>query len=203
MFKVRAIITKKMLLRLEVMPPNLGNALSAAPALLGCLFVHENSEGITSGYIVETEAYLSTDAASHSYKGKTPRTEVMFGPPGYLYVYFTYGLHYCVNIVTGPAGSGEAVLIRALEPVQGIKLMRLRRAGKTDNQLTNGPAKFAKALGIDRSHNGEPVYARGNFRLLPGFMPAKIIQTTRIGIRRTVDKPWRFYVAGNPYVSKQ
>ncbi len=185
------------------MQPDLSNALTAAPALLGWLFVHDSPEGLTAGYIVETEAYLANDAASHSYRGKTPRTSAMFGPPGYLYVYFTYGLHYCVNIVTGPAGSGEAVLIRALEPVEGLELMRSRRGNTIDRQLTSGPAKLAQAMGIDRRHNGESVLAQERFRLVPGFIAPRVVQTTRVGITRDAEKPWRFYVSGNEYVSKQ
>ncbi len=145
---------------------------------------------------------MASDAASHSYRGKTPRTEVMFGPAGHLYVYFTYGMHYCVNIVTGPAGRGEAVLIRALEPFKGLELMRHRRGNVPDVQLTSGPAKLTKAMGINKTHNGASVLSGGSFRLLPGIKPADIVQTTRIGISRETTKPWRFYIAGNPYVSR-
>lgn len=181
---------------------DLGSALTAAPALLGWKFIHDSPEGLTSGYIVETEAYMATDAASHSFRGPTPRTQIMFGSPGYLYVYFTYGMHHCVNIVTGPKGSGEAVLIRAVQAVSGTELMRQRRGNKPDDQLTNGPAKFAQAFGINRKHNGEFVIGDGEFRLLPGLKLADIVQTTRIGISREKEKPWRFYIAGNPYVSR-
>lgn len=145
---------------------------------------------------------MATDAASHSYKGKTPRTEVMFGPPGHLYVYFTYGMHYCVNIVTGPVDSGQAVLIRALQPVDGIALMRKRRHDVTDKQLTNGPAKLTQAMAISRVHNGAPILTGGQLQLQPGITPGNIVETTRIGITRETEKPWRFYIAGNPYVSR-
>ncbi len=145
---------------------------------------------------------MASDAASHSFKGKTPRTEIMFGPAGYLYVYFTYGMHYCVNIVTGPKDSGEAILIRAIQPVDGIELMRRRRRDRPNEQLTNGPAKFTQAMGIDRSHNGRPLQTGEEFQLLPGIKPAEIVQTTRIGISRETEKPWRFYIRDNPFVSK-
>ena len=164
--------------------------------------VHDSPDGITSGYIVETEAYMSSDAASHSFRGKTPRTEIMFGPPGFLYVYFTYGMHYCVNIVAGPDGSGEAVLIRALQPVDGVDLMKKRRGLLKTSQLTNGPAKLAQAMGFDRRHNGEFVLASSSpIRIEPGIKPAKIVSSPRIGITKETDKPWRFYIADNTYVS--
>lgn len=182
--------------------PNLESSLSAAPALLGWLLVHTSPEGTTSGYVVETECYNAEDAASHSFKGKTPRTEVMFGPAGYLYVYFTYGMHYCVNIVTGPEGSGQAVLIRALQPVDGLDIMRKRRGNVADTQLTNGPAKLTQAMAINKAHNGAYVLGNGEFKLLSGLKPHTVRQTTRIGITKEIDKPWRFYIAGNPYVSR-
>lgn len=184
------------------MLPALDNTLDAAKNLLGWILVHDSQEGKTSGYIVETEAYMADDAASHSYKGSTPRTEVMFGPAAHLYVYFTYGMHYCVNIVTGKEGKGEAVLIRALQPIDGISLMRLRRGDVADEQLTNGPAKLAQAMGISRRHNGEALTGASVFKLLPGFMPNNISRSTRIGVTKDVDKPWRFYVTGNKYISR-
>lgn len=182
---------------------DLDNTLVVAPALLGWLLIHDSPEGRTAGYIVETEAYKANDASSHSYHGKTLRNEVMFGPPGHLYVYFIYGMHYCVNIVTGPAGSGEAVLIRALQPLDGINLMRIRRGNILDGQLTNGPSKLAQAMDIGSQHNGQLVTQSGAVRLEPGIVPRKIIQTTRIGITKDIKKPWRFYIADNAYVSKK
>lgn len=153
------------------------------------------------GRIVETEAYSQEDAASHSCRGETPRTRVMFGPAGYAYVYFTYGMHYCFNIVTGVEGYGCAVLIRALEPWEGIAAMQ-RNRGRED-QLTNGPAKLCQALCIDRSLNGHNL-AEPPLRLeLGNQLPNEnIVQTTRIGITKAIDMPWRFYIKDNPCVSK-
>lgn len=153
--------------------------------------------------IVETEAYHQSDAASHSYKGRTPRTEVMFGPPGHLYVYFTYGMHYCMNIVTGNKGEGSAVLLRAVEPLSGWETLRTKRRGVADIQLTNGPAKLCQALGIDRTRNGHNI-GKAPLRLVerPPLPARDIVQTTRVGIKHATDVPWRFYIRGNPFVSR-
>jgi DNA-3-methyladenine glycosylase len=198
----------------------------AARRLLGCVLVRElpldeagqGRESVRlAGKIVETEAYDQSDAASHSYRGRTPRTDVMFGRAGRLYVYFTYGMHYCCNVVTGPEGHGSAVLIRAVEPLAGIEMLRANRAGKlaavtqnggrdavSDINLTNGPAKFCQAFGIDKSWNGHdlsqsPLWLE--FSELP-VPDVQVVQTTRIGIRQAADVPWRFYIRGNPYVSR-
>jgi DNA-3-methyladenine glycosylase len=174
-----------------------------APRLLGCLLVRELDGQTLAGRIVETEAYHQTDAASHSYKGKTPRTEVMFGPAGHLYVYFTYGMHYCCNVVTGPSGEGAAVLIRALEPVAGETFMSHNRHGQSGEQLTNGPAKLCQALAIDKILNGHNLQTVPlQLQVRPPLPPAQIVQTTRIGIARAKDVPWRFYEKGNAFVSK-
>lgn len=174
-----------------------------APRLQGCEIVRELDGEVLRGRIVEVEAYAQTDAASHSYRGQTPRTDVMFGPAGHLYVYFTYGMHYCCNIVTGPVGHGSAVLIRAVEPLEGLEVMRERRNGLPDHQLTNGPAKFCQAFGIDKRMNGQDL-KQGELRLeiKPPVAQEQIIQTTRIGISRAQDVPWRFYLKGNHFVSK-
>ncbi|HVX24640.1 MAG TPA: DNA-3-methyladenine glycosylase [Candidatus Saccharimonadales bacterium] len=174
-----------------------------APRLLGCQLVRELDGQRLSGRIVEVEAYDQLDAASHSYRGRTPRTDVMFGPPGFLYVYFTYGMHYCMNVVTGPEGHGSAVLIRALEPLEGQAVMSTKRRGQTGEQLTNGPAKLCQALGIDRSWNGHDL-RQAPFQLIiePALPQSSVIQSTRIGISKAQDKPWRFYIANNLYVSK-
>jgi DNA-3-methyladenine glycosylase len=178
-------------------------ASEAAPRLLGCILERTIGGKTLRAKIVETEAYDQADAASHSFKWKTPRTEVMFGPAGHLYVYFTYGMHYCCNIVTGPAGHGAAVLIRAVEPLEGRDTMMFNRGSQSAYQLTNGPAKFCQAFGIDKSLNGQDL-RREPLRLIEqGKLPANdIVTTTRIGISKAQDVPWRFYIRANPYVSK-
>lgn len=178
----------------------LADALTAAPALLGWRLVHESPEGTTIGMIVETEAYRSDDPASHTFRGPGKRNAVMFGPAGHAYVYFTYGMHYCFNVVTGQPGQGQGVLIRALEPLEGIPLMRRRRQREALLELTNGPAKLVQAMGITKTDNGHSVL-KGNLRLEPGVPPKAIVQTTRIGISRAVDQPWRFFIKDNPFVS--
>jgi DNA-3-methyladenine glycosylase len=178
-----------------------GPAEVVAPRLLGCELVREVNGRRLAGRIVETEAYHQSDAASHSYRGQTPRTAIMFGPAGYLYVYFTYGMHYCCNIVTGPAGEGSAVLIRALEPLDGEDLMRANRHDRPD--LTDGPAKLCQALLIDKQFNGHDLRQRPlQLIVRPPAAPDDIIQTTRIGISRAQDVPWRFYLRHNPFVSR-
>lgn len=177
------------------------NSVAAARALLGWKLVHDTPTGRIAGYIVETEAYNQDDPASHTYLGMTRRNAAMFEEAGTLYVYFTYGMHYCVNIVSGPKGRGEAVLIRALEPVEGIELMQEKRNVTGNLNLTNGPAKLVQALGITREYTGSTL--GGPLRLEKGFDPQTITQTSRVGISRAMEQPWRFYVSGNACVSKQ
>jgi DNA-3-methyladenine glycosylase len=181
---------------------NLDNALLAAKELLGCKLIHKTDDGLASGIIVETEAYSSDDPASHTYRGQTKRNAVMFGPAGHAYVYFTYGMHYCVNVVTGPIGSGQAVLIRALEPIDGIELMKQRRGVEDLHNLTNGPAKLVQALAISKKDYGANLLNKGKLRIEPGIQPQYITETVRIGIKQGLEKPWRFYITGNPFVSK-
>lgn len=176
----------------------------AAPRLLGCRLVRQLDSGqVVSGRIVETEAYSQDDVASHSYRGETPRTKVMFGPAGHLYVYFTYGMHYCCNVVTGPDGHGSAVLIRALEPLEGQAEMSTNRGGQRGETLTNGPAKLCQALQIAAGFNGHDLH-QPPLKLVmePPVAQTDIVQATRIGISRGQDVPWRFYIRGNPYVSR-
>jgi DNA-3-methyladenine glycosylase len=175
-----------------------------APRLLGCELVRTLEGRTLRGRIVETEAYHQTDAASHSFRGKTPRVEVMFGPPGHLYVYFTYGMHYCCNVVCGQEGEGAGVLIRAIEPLEGVEAMEHNRGGLPLKQLTNGPGKVCQALAIDRKYNGHDLHAEP-VRLVvrPALPPSQIVQTTRIGISKAVETPWRFYVRDSPYISKR
>lgn len=181
-----------------------GPAEQVARRLLGCYIVRDfghDQQAVCR--IVETEAYHQTDAASHSYKGRTPRTDVMFGPAGHLYVYFTYGMHYCCNIVTGLEGEGSAVLLRALEPVVGIDFLRARRPGKSDVELTNGPAKLCQALEVAKNFNGHDLLQSPlRLELRPELPADQIVQTTRIGISRAQDIPWRFYLKDNRFVSK-
>jgi DNA-3-methyladenine glycosylase len=177
-------------------------ASNVAPRLLGCMLEREVDGHILRAKIVETEAYDQTDVASHSYNGRTPRTEVMFGPAGYLYVYFTYGMHYCCNVVVGEEGYGAAVLLRALEPITGMDYMEKRRS-RTGTESTNGPAKLCQALGIDKNMNGHNLHD-GPLRLVPqpALPNSMITQTTRIGISQAKDVPWRFYIHDNLFVSK-
>ncbi len=180
----------------------------AAQKLLGLIVQRRLPTGETlSGIIVETEAYLTDDPACHAYRGRTPRNAAMFGPPGHAYVYFTYGLHMMLNFVCAPEGTAEAVLIRALEPTEGIDAMRENRGSALETkQLTNGPGKLSQALALTHlSHNGVDITdSDGELQVLPNdFAPFELVSTTRIGITRGVDLPWRYYVRGNPYVSRR
>lgn len=191
------------------------NTLILAQKLLGCRLVHDSPEGQTAGMIVETEAYLTNDPACHAYRKKTNRNAAMFGMAGTVYVYQIYGMHYCVNIVSAEEGRGEAVLIRALEPTEGIELMGVRRNRRTNNQairqsafdvryLCNGPAKLVQAMGISiPKHNGSSLID-GSLYLLPNLADDfEIITTTRIGITQGADLPYRFYIKGNAFVSRK
>lgn len=180
-----------------------GDAADVARRLLGCELVRALDSYALVVRIVETEAYHQSDAASHSYRGKTARTEVMFGPPGAAYVYFTYGMHFCFNVVCGRAGEGAGVLIRAAEPVAGLASLRLNRPNVPDGQLTNGPAKLCQALAIDRRLNGHDLLTRPlQLRIRPPLDTSQIAQTTRIGITRDTYRPWRFYIKQNAFVSR-
>lgn len=176
------------------------SAVRAARRLLGCIVEREIDGQAVQVMIVETEAYDETDAASHSFNGRTPRTDVMFGPAGHLYVYFTYGMHYCCNVVTGQVGEGSAVLIRAVEPLIGANILEKRRS-KTGLQATNGPAKLCQALGIDKKMNGHDLENKPLKLLLQPPLKGGIVQTTRVGTRQATEVKWRFYIADNPYVS--
>ena len=177
--------------------------LEVARALLGQVLVHDAEDGLTAGVIVETEAYLVGDPANHASRGKTMRNAAMFGPPGIAYVYQVH-THHCLNAVTAPEGVGEAVLIRAVEPLEGIDLMQQRR-GVTDTRLlTSGPGRLTQAMGITLAQNFCPLTG-GKLRIVQGapVPPEHVTQATRIGIRQWQDKPWRFYVTRNPFVSKR
>jgi DNA-3-methyladenine glycosylase len=157
--------------------------------------------------IVETEAYCGPlDAAAHTYRGQTARNAVMFGAPGLLYVYFTYGMHYCCNAVCGEEGEGVAVLLRAAEPLAGLALMReARPKAKRDRDLCSGPARLCQAFGIARAQDGvDLVTGVGGFGIVDDGVapPDDPVVTTRIGIRHAAEEPWRWYVRGNPNVSR-
>lgn len=186
------------------------SALLVAKDLLGKILVRKIGQTTLSGKIVEVEAYLGIiDPASHSFHGKTKRNEVMFGEGGHLYVYFTYGMHFCANVVTGKKGIGEAVLIRAIEPVDGIEVMRENRGftadegnGRNERKLTNGPAKLCQALGIERKENGTDLLGDTIFIIDAKSIPkSQVERSTRIGISRGKEKKLRFFVKKSVWVS--
>lgn len=175
-------------------------ALDVAPTLIGATI--ESDDGIVVR-VVEVEAYGGADdPASHAFRGRTARNAAMFGPPGHWYVYFIYGMHWCLNLVTGAPGEPSAVLIRAGEPVAGIETIRERRPGiAREHDLTSGPARLAQALGVDRSVDATSV-THGPVRLVArvGPMPA-LVCGPRVGIRHATDRPWRFAQANSPWIS--
>lgn len=187
----------------RVFPDFLNNpAETVAERLLGCVFKRTLDGRQILVRIVETEAYDEDDAASHTFRGRTRRNEVMFGEAGHLYVYFTYGMHHCCNVVCGPAGHGAAALIRAVEPVSGTELLEEIR-GKTGTEATNGPAKLCQALAIGMELNGHDL-RREPIRLEAGGLAAgeSVSRSTRIGISKATEAIRRFTIAGNPWVSR-
>ncbi|WP_407174296.1 DNA-3-methyladenine glycosylase [Bradyrhizobium sp. STM 3562] len=168
-----------------------------APELIGATLLFNGIGGL----IVEVEAYHHTDPAAHSYRGPTPRNQVMFGPPGFAYVYRSYGIHWCVNFVCEQAGSASAVLIRALEPTHGIEAMRRRRGLQDLRALCSGPGKLTEALGITQAHNGLPLDAPP-FALYARTGKAELAAGVRIGITKAVDLPWRYGLKGSKFLSK-
>ena len=182
-----------------------GDPRDVAPRLIGWVVRH----GAVSARIIEVEAYCGADdPASHARNGETPRTATMFGPPGRWYVYFTYGMHWCANVVCGPEGTAGAVLLRAAVPETGLVTMRRRRrAARRDRDLCSGPAKLCQALGVDGALDGTPV-GSGPLRLEPGGCwpdggdsTPEVVATTRIGISAGTDLPWRWAVANSPHLS--
>ena len=172
--------------------------------MLGRLLVHDAVGGRVSGRIVEVEAYRGArDPASHAYRGPTPRNATMFGEPGHAYIYFTYGMHHCLNLVTEAAGKAGAVLVRALEPVEGVERMRARRDGREAHRLAQGPGNVTRALGLTRKHDGLDL-TRGPLWLSDQAADRggrRVARGPRIGIRVAVERAWRFYLAGHPCVS--
>lgn len=168
-----------------------------APELIGASLLIDGVGGV----IVEVEAYHHTDPAAHSYNGPTERNAVMFGPPGHVYVYRSYGIHWCINFVCEPAGSASAVLIRALEPTAGLETMAKRRGITDPRQLCSGPGKICEALGVTRAHNGMALDALP-FTLRARPKPVEIAMGVRIGITKAADVPWRFGLKGSRFLSR-
>jgi DNA-3-methyladenine glycosylase len=160
--------------------------------------------GEAAGIIVETEAYEASDPACHAYLGKTTRNEVLFGPPGHAYVYLSYGIHSLLNFVTEPGGTASAVLIRALEPTDGIEVMRRRRGRAEIEQLCSGPGKLTEALGVDLSLNGADLFAPPFELASPtgDWAGAELVTGPRIGITKAAELPWRYCVSGSRFVSR-
>ena len=210
----------------------LQDTLAAARALLNCLLIYDSPAGTLVGRITETEGYTRDDPACHAYRGETVRNAAMFGPPGHAYIYLSYGIHYCFNAVTAPAGTAEAVLIRALEPLAGMELMRSNRglpetAEQTSTELTQlqparirltrglflcgGPGKLCRAYGLDRTLDGDDLTNAGRFWIakpplelgIAAPYPEQIVATTRIGITRGAELPWRYYLRGETYISRK
>jgi len=182
-----------------------------APRLLGHWLVRNLPGGLCGGLIVEVEAYLSGDPASHTFRGQTRRNRVMFGPPGYCYVYFIYGNHWCINAVCQPETIGEAVLIRAVEPTFGAEGMRARREVTDERQLTNGPGKLCAAMGIDGGLDGvdlcdakSPLFIAENPEVQTVLRErGPMVTGARIGIVKAADLPLRFYLRGSRYLSRR
>jgi DNA-3-methyladenine glycosylase len=186
-----------------VTPSPLGRSFFArsvhdvAPDLVGAtLFV----DGV-GGRVVEVEAYDGDDPASHGYGGKTPRNRSMFGPPGHAYVYRSYGIHWCLNLVCGEEGSAEAALVRALEPTMGVERMRERRGVDDIRLLCSGPGRLCQALGVTGEHDALAL-DRPPFAVFPAASRTRVVRGPRIGITRATDVPWRYALAGSPFLSR-
>ncbi len=173
-----------------------------ARALLGRILVRESDEGVTAGRIVETEAYLPGDPACHAFRGRTARNATLFGPPHRAYVYLIYGTSYCFNLSSESDGKGAGVLVRALQPVEGIELMERRRAGSSQRDLCRGPGRLCTALAIDRAFDGADPFTDASLWLADaGAFDARIRTSPRIGVTAAAERRLRFYAAGSPYVS--
>jgi DNA-3-methyladenine glycosylase len=168
-----------------------------APALVGATLLVDG----VGGRIVEVEAYDGEDPASHGFRGETPRNRSMFGPPGHAYVYRSYGIHWCLNLVCDEPGRAEAVLVRALEPTHGLDRMAERRGTGDPRMLCSGPGRLCEALGITGAHDGLAL-DRAPFRLEPAPAPVEVVAGPRIGITRAADRPWRYAESGSRYLSR-
>ena len=178
-----------------------GSPLAAAPRLLGARL----RAGSVAVRLTEVEAYAgAVDPGSHAYRGRTARNAVMFGPPGHLYVYFTYGMHFCMNVVTGRNGEGSAVLLRAAEPLTGLPEMARRRATEDPRLLCAGPGRLTEALGIARADNGIDVVRARELSIVAGdpVPEAQVASGRRVGIRVATERPWRLWIEGSRYVSR-
>jgi DNA-3-methyladenine glycosylase len=169
-----------------------------APELVGATLLVDG----VGGRIVELEAYDPGDPASHGYRGPTARNRAMFGPPGHAYVYRSYGVHWCLNLVCGPEGSAEAVLVRALEPVAGLERMRVRRGLDAERLLCAGPGRLCQALGVTGDHDGLPL-DRPPFELRAAAEAVEVGTGQRVGITRAAELPWRYGLAGSPFLSRR
>ncbi len=180
------------------------DTVPVARELLGKILVHSPAGELTAGMIVETEAYIQGDPSCHAFRGKTPRNRAMFGPPGHAYIYFTYGMHYCFNVVTAPEGVGEAVLIRALEPLAGAGIMQKRRGVDGVARLCSGPARLVQAMGITPRMYGHDL-TREPLTIVkgPDIAPGEVVVTARVGIKEAVALPLRFYIKDSKYVSRK
>jgi DNA-3-methyladenine glycosylase len=177
-------------------------ATEVAPDLLGQVLVRELPDGArAAARIVEVEAYGPDDPASHAFRGMTPRNARMFGPPGHLYVYFTYGMHLCMNAVCGRAGQGTAVLFRAGEPIEGVEGMRVRRGRGGIVELCSGPGRLTQALGVTRSENGADLVDGGSLWVERATRSEAIVTGIRVGVRETT-RAWRYWLEGNAFVSR-
>ena len=198
---------RKRIVKNHVLPKSFykQDTISIARSLLGKNFTRIFQDRVLMGKIVETEAYHEIgDPSCHAHRGKTVRNAVMFGQPGHLYVYFTYGMHYCMNVVTEAEGIAAAVLIRALEPFEGIDIMQKNRGVQiSQKNLCNGPAKLCQAFGITKEQNGQSLQSEDLY-IADGdpVVDSAIVVSTRIGISKGKDLPWRFYIKNNPFVSK-
>ena len=176
-----------------------GPVEEVAPLLLGAVLRH----GEVAVEVTEVEAYAGlADPASHAFRGPTPRNAVMFGPPGHLYLYFSYGMHWAANVVCGPDGTASGCLLRSGRVVEGLDLARGRRHGAPERDLARGPGRLTQALGLHQEHRGTDLLAGGAVRLEPGSGgPVGVVSGPRVGVSRAADVPWRFWVEGSRYVS--